>query len=122
MAQYIDKAALVAEIEKRKQRNHKKCTPKGSGAYYEDGFILDIINSINTLEVKEENEWKDARSTKPPFTSTFDGNKYSDAVLCKNKFYGYNIAQYVRLQTGYCGWFMDGNEVSITHWKELWKD
>jgi len=50
MAQYIDKAALVAEIEKRKQRNHKKCTPEGSGAYYEDGFILDIIN---TLEVKE---------------------------------------------------------------------
>ena len=53
MAQYIDKAALVAEIERRKQRNHKKCTPEGSGAYYEDGFILDIINSIDTLEVKE---------------------------------------------------------------------
>lgn len=53
MAQYIDKDALVAEIEKRKQRNHKKCTPEGSGAYYEDGFILDIINSINTLDVEE---------------------------------------------------------------------
>ncbi len=53
MTQYIDKAALVAEIEKRKQRNHKKCTPEGSGAYYEDGFILDIINSTNTFEVKE---------------------------------------------------------------------
>ena len=53
MTQYIDKSVLVAEIEKRKQRNRKKCTPEGSGAYYEDGFILDIINSINTLEVKD---------------------------------------------------------------------
>lgn len=56
MAQYIDKAALVAEIEKRKQRNHKKCTPEGSGAYYEDGFILDIINSLEVKEVDLEKE------------------------------------------------------------------
>jgi hypothetical protein len=28
MAQYIDKSVLVAEIEKRKQRNHKNALPK----------------------------------------------------------------------------------------------
>lgn len=56
MAQYINKVALVAEIEKRKQKNHKKCTPEGRGAYYEDGFILDIINSLEVKEVGLEEE------------------------------------------------------------------
>ena len=56
MAQYIDKAALVAEIERRKQRNQKKCTPEGSGAYHEDSFILDIINSLEVKEVDLEEE------------------------------------------------------------------
>ena len=53
MTQYISKDALVAEIKKRKDKNQKVCTPEGSGAYYEDGFILDIINSLDTLELKK---------------------------------------------------------------------
>lgn len=57
MAQYIDKDALVAEIKKRKDKNQKVCTPEGSGAYYEDGFILDIINSLDTFELKNEKEF-----------------------------------------------------------------
>lgn len=53
MIQYISKSALVAEIEKRKNKNQQICTAEGSGAFYEDGFILDIINSLDTLKVKE---------------------------------------------------------------------
>ena len=53
MTQYISKDALVAEIKKRKDKNQKVCTPEGSGAYYEDGFILDIINSLDTFELKK---------------------------------------------------------------------
>ena len=51
----IDKAALVAEIEKRKKSNREICTAEGSGAYYEDGFIIDIINSLEVKEVDIEN-------------------------------------------------------------------
>lgn len=53
MTQYISKDALVAEIKKRKDKNQKVGTPEGSGAYYEDGFILDIINSLDTFELKK---------------------------------------------------------------------
>ena len=55
----IDKAALVAEIEKRKNSNREICTAEGSGAYYEDGFILDIINSLEVKEVDLEKEFED---------------------------------------------------------------
>jgi len=55
MTQYIDKSALVAEIERRKNKNQQICTAEGSGAFYEDGFILDVINSLDTLEVKDVN-------------------------------------------------------------------
>ena len=53
MKQYIDKSEIIAEIERRRDKNQQVCTPEGSGAFYEDGFILDIINSLDTLEVKE---------------------------------------------------------------------
>jgi len=56
MSQYIDKDALVAEIEQRKNKNQKICTSEGSGAYYEDGFILDIINTLEVKEVDLEEE------------------------------------------------------------------
>ena len=45
MAQYIDKSALVAEIEKRKKRN-----VLNEGAFEED---IDILSFIKNLEVKE---------------------------------------------------------------------
>ena len=61
MTQYIDKSALVAEIERRKNKNQQICTAEGSGAFYEDGFIIDIINSIDTIEVKESLTWEDIR-------------------------------------------------------------
>lgn len=50
----IPKDALVAEIERRKNKNQEICTAEGSGAFYEDGFILDIINSSEVKEVDLE--------------------------------------------------------------------
>lgn len=47
MAQYIDKSALVAEIERRRKRN-----VLNEGAFEED---IDILSFIDTLEVKEVN-------------------------------------------------------------------
>ena len=63
-------------------------------------------------------KWNKA-NTKPPFTTTMDGNKYSNAMLCYDKFGNYCIAQYVRWCTGHCGWYDHEEEVSITHWSEL---
>ena len=45
MEQYINKAALVAEIEKRKKRNILN-----EGAFEED---IDILTLLDTFEVKE---------------------------------------------------------------------
>jgi hypothetical protein len=52
----IDKAALLTEIKERQKRNQLDCTPEGSGAFYEDGFIIDIINSLEVKEVEEKFE------------------------------------------------------------------
>lgn len=56
MKQYIDKAALVAEIEKLKEE-YALCPTRNN---YEDGLkegrligYKDVLNKINTLEVKE---------------------------------------------------------------------
>ena len=45
MKQYIDKDALIAEIEKRKKRN-----VLNEGAFEED---IDILSFLDTLEIKE---------------------------------------------------------------------
>lgn len=56
MKQYIDKSALVAEIKSRMKRNQKTLTRDASAAYYEDGFIIDIINSLEVKEVDLDKE------------------------------------------------------------------
>lgn len=81
-------------------------------------FELGLKASSPTITADQENEWNEL-SIKPPFIITMDGNKYSKPMLCYDKFGNYCIAQYVRLQTGYCGWYDGEEEVSITHWKEL---
>ena len=48
MAQYIDKDALVAEIEKRRSKNARN--KLNIAAAFEDNYLLSFIN---TLEVKE---------------------------------------------------------------------
>lgn len=44
----IDKIELIEKIKERMERNRQICTAEASGAYYEDGFILDIVNSLET--------------------------------------------------------------------------
>ena len=113
MANLINKDELVSEIEKRIKEIDE------IGTYLsQKGTLTNLLCFINALEVKEETEWNE-QSTNPPFTSICDGNKYSDAVLCKDKMGEYCIAQYVRLHTGYRGWFSGEDEVTITYWKEL---
>jgi len=48
MTQYIDKSALVAEIEKRREKNSKN--KLNLAAAFEDNYLLSFID---TLEVKE---------------------------------------------------------------------
>ena len=50
MAQYIDKAAVVAEIEKRKGMCDNHYGDYWNGCY---NTFTDILSLINTLEVKE---------------------------------------------------------------------
>ena len=106
MIQYIDKAILLAEIEKRQSivldpLNNNIHTKRLEEVY------KSILSFINTLEVKED-KWNKV-NIKPPFVEEVDGNKYSKEVLCRYESGGYCIAQYVRWRTGYCGWF-DGDE------------
>ena len=126
--EYIDKSALVAEIERRISlfQKEKKTEKWSAGASQMNmvslgariAMLEEILSFLNILEVKEETEWNEA-SIKPPFDRTEDGNKYSEPVLCRDNFGNYFIANYVRWRTGYYGWFSGDDEISITHWKEL---
>lgn len=59
MAQYIDKSALVAEIERRINRNNEKAASYSSGSESDylcrvkEAVYKDLISFINTLEVKD---------------------------------------------------------------------
>ena len=60
MAQYIDKSALVAEIERLKECNRKICAgdfdflkENYPEYYYSTEIYNDILSFLNTLEVKE---------------------------------------------------------------------
>lgn len=118
MRKYIDKTEIDNILRKlwKEDKGYGR-TDIARIAY--NKALQEVQTEIDTLEVKEETEWKDA-STKPPFTSNCDGNKYSDSVLCKDEFGCYYIAQYVRWRTGWYGWLdADENQVAITHWKEF---
>ena len=55
MAQYIDKAAIVAEIEKRRTNIKEYCVRKGHDRKFDvvPEQLAQILSFINTLEVKE---------------------------------------------------------------------
>ena len=82
MKEYIDKSALVAEIEKRKQELHPTDTHKMQVGEKIDRDVLMWLNAltwvknlIDTLEVKEiDNVWHDTRRTIPK-----DG---SEQIIC----------------------------------------
>ena len=54
MTQHIDKAAVVAEIEKRKNEN-LECETKAGRGYFSARAMedIDILSCLDTLEVKE---------------------------------------------------------------------
>ena len=83
MTQYINKDALVAEIEDL-ENNYKKCPTRNS---YEDGLkdgrligYKDALHKINTLEVKEVDFDSNIRAY---LTNHF--NVYEDGVLQSKK-------------------------------------
>ena len=55
MEQYINKSALVAEIDRRRESNAKE---RYFGRLVEDNYFLDFLD---TLEVKEFLTWQDVR-------------------------------------------------------------
>lgn len=93
MAQYIDKAALVAEIENLKN-TYKKCPTRNS---YEEGLkegrligYKDALHKIDTLEVKEVDEHKEMMRECP--YRQVGCAMYEDKILeCR----------------GACGWVVD---------------
>lgn len=78
MAQYIDKSALVAEIESL-ENTYKKCPTRNS---YEDGLkdgrligYKDALHKINILEVKEVDLEKEIGNVwNPHFNLGWDDN------------------------------------------------
>ena len=77
MAQYIDKSAFVAEIEKLKDRHKNHNTVVGM-AY--NMAYNDILSSINTLEVKEVDLDGERRKY---LTEHF--NVYEDGILLSKR-------------------------------------
>ena len=73
MAQYIDKDALVAEIEKRREYNAKE---RYFGRLVEDNYFLDFINSLEVKEVDLEANIEDYINSH--FTEGCDGGMISD--------------------------------------------
>ena len=53
MIQYIDKDALVAEIERRRESNAKE---RYFGRLVEDNYFLDFINTLEVKEVEDSVE------------------------------------------------------------------
>ena len=56
MAQYISKSDLVAEIEKRRNRNSKN--QLNLAAAFEDNYLLSFIDTLEVKEVDLESELK----------------------------------------------------------------
>ena len=109
MEHYISKSALVAEIEK-KIKQYEKAFDSPTFASYEASLIakgkyrklLDILQFINTLEVKEvdlyNNGWIDCTKQMPPETKqtsdTLQGHREwteSDRVLAWDSIYGCRV-------------------------------
>ena len=100
MAQYIDKNALMAEIEKKKIP-FKKDIDDGIYPTYLCA-LMDFEDFINTLEVKEidlyNNGWIDCTKQMPPETKqtsdTLQGHREwteSDVVLAWDSSYGCRV-------------------------------
>ena len=95
MAQYIDKAAVVAEIERLKECNRKICggnfdflKKSYPEHYYSTEIYDDILSFINTLEVKEVDLEKEYEEfvVDDPILGNFIINDTMGMVLAKHFF------------------------------------
>ena len=84
MAHYIDKDALVAEIEKRKKRNLLN-----EGAFEEDIDILSFIDNLEIKKVDLEKEIDDWYNTKA--SKEFENVLYSDIENCAKHFFALGL-------------------------------
>ena len=95
MTQYIDKSALVAEIKRRKGINEKaymqaflNSNDKRDSFGYKVQEDIDILSSINTLEVKEVDlekeidKWYNNEASKE-----FENVLYKDIEKCAKHFF-----------------------------------
>lgn len=100
----IDKDALVAEIERRRDLHYKYYVKNGAGSIAECKYDedRDILSFINTLEVKEvdldNNGWIDCTKQMPQETKqtsdTLQGHREwteSDRVLVWDSMYGCSV-------------------------------
>ena len=62
MAQYIDKSALVAKIEKRREKNSRN--KLNLVAAFEDNYLLSFINTLEVKEVDLEDSIKETLAQK----------------------------------------------------------
>ena len=92
MAKYIDKSALVAEIEKRRDsfyslsKSCEKGTPAKAGFYAQAQTLEGILSFLDTLEVKEVYECNDV-DLNPLFEEMGVEPDSRIALMFKNAFY-----------------------------------
>ena len=72
MGQYINKDILVAELEKRRDKNTRN--KLNLAAAFEDNYLLSFLNS---LEVKEIQEYPTSNELK---TESYWENKYKEVL------------------------------------------
>lgn len=79
MTQYIDKSALVAEIERLKSE-HIKHTRNKFCAEWSCGVLDNILSFINTLEVKEADLEEEAELIANDIMIGVQANRYNTVV------------------------------------------
>ena len=85
MKQYIDKSALVAEIEKLYKKNTDRCSIEGIAAAAQLRMVLDFLDTLEVKEVdleKEVDKWYQNKASKE-----FENVFYDDIEECAKHFF-----------------------------------
>ena len=72
MKKYIDKDALVAEIEKRRDKNTRN--KLNLAAAFEDNYLLSFLDSFEVKEIQEEHANNELK------TESYWENKYKEVL------------------------------------------
>lgn len=68
----------------------------------------------------KETKWIDVSDRLPEFVTTEDGSQYSKQVLCKEKCGNFEVARFVRWQTGHYMWLNSNyEELNVKFWREI---